>query len=183
MIPAMNKRQSGFTTIELLITVVLAGVLIAMAAPSFSGLVANSRVADQTNELIGAMNLARSEAIRRNASLTLCRTATADSTDCLGGDANWQNWILRTSAGTVVRRGTFNNFGNTQQVSSTLASESITYSPDGLTRTGGALVNAADDDAHVFIVCSTRVAADNVRRLRLGSGSRITTSRESGACG
>jgi len=144
--------------------------------------VANSRIVDQTNDLVGAVTIARSESIRRNGGITLCRTASAVSTTCATADANWQNWILLTTGGTVLRRGSFNTYGNTQRVSSSFTSESIGFSSDGLARTGGALVNAADTDAHFFIVCSTRVTADNIRRLVLGAGSRITTTRESGTC-
>jgi type IV fimbrial biogenesis protein FimT len=182
MIRSMKTPQSGFTLIELMTALIVAGLVLAMAVPSYSRFVASSHVVDQTNELIGAVNLGRSEAIRRNTTLTLCRAASDVATTCATSDANWGFWILRTAGGTVLRRGTFNNYGGTQVVSSSLNSESIAFSPDGLARTGGALVNAADDDAHFFIVCSSKYDNENMRRLTLGSGSRITTTRESGTC-
>lgn len=188
MIRAMNYRQSGFTMMELLTTVVLAGLLMAMAVPSFNRMVANNRIIDQTNELVGALNIGRSEAIRRNATLTLCRAATDASTSCATANANWSNWILVTGAGAVLRRGSFRDFGGTQHVSSTLTNESIVFGPDGLARTGGALVggtvaaDGTDSAVHAFTVCSTKVSTDNIRVLTLGSTSRIVTSRETGTC-
>jgi type IV fimbrial biogenesis protein FimT len=182
MIPAMKNHQSGFTLMELMTTVVLAGIVLAMAVPSYSRFVASSRVSDQSGELVSALMFARSEAIRRNATITLCRAASDSATDCATANANWGNWIVRTGAGTVLRRGTFNDFGNTQVVSSTLSNESIAFGPDGLARTGGVLVSPDPDDPHFFMVCSTKYDNENIRRLELGAGSRVSTIRESGTC-
>lgn len=182
MIPAMENRHSGFTVVELLITMVLAGLLLALAIPSYSRFVASSRVLDQTNELVAALTLGRSEAIRRNATITLCRTSTAVSVDCPGTDANWTNWVLMTAGGTVVRRGTFNDFGGSQVVRSSLTNERVDFGSDGLGRTGGALLSADPLNPHFFIVCSKRYSNENIRRLTLGGGSRISNTRESGTC-
>lgn len=188
MIPSMRNAQFGFTLMELMVTVVLAGLLLAMAVPSYSRFVAGSRVTDQTYDLIGALNLGRSEAIRRNANITLCRAADDVATTCATGGANWQAWVLRTAGGEVLRRGTFNNFGNTQHVSSTLTDESIVFGADGLARTGGVLVGGTVDNAgvdtatHSFTICSTRYDNENIRTLTLGNSSRISTTRESGTC-
>lgn len=184
----MEKRQHGFTTMELLTTVVLAGILMAMAVPSFNRMVAGNRLVDHTNDLVGALNFGRSEAIRRNASMTLCRAATDAATTCATTDANWENWILLNAAGAVVRRGTFRTYGGTHHVASTLANESIVFGPDGLARTGGALVggtvasDGTDTAVHAFTVCTTRLSADNIRTLTLGSSSRIVNTRETGTC-
>ncbi len=184
----MENRQLGFTTMELLTTVVLAGILMAMAVPSFNRMVAGNRLVDHTNDLVGALSFGRSEAIRRNRNMTLCRTATATSTTCATADANWENWILLNAEGDVVKRGTFNTYGNTHHVSSTLANESIVFGPDGLARTGGALVggtvesDGSDSATHAFTVCTTRLSDENIRTLTLGSSSRVVNTRGTGTC-
>lgn len=184
----MNIRQTGFTTMELLTTVVLVGVLMAMAIPSFNRMVANNRIISQTNDLVGALTFARSEAIRRNTPLTLCRAIASNSAACATDNASWEHWILITPGGDVLRQGSFNTFGDSQQVTSTLAGESIVFSPNGLARSGGALVGGSvdsdgnDTDAHSFTVCSSRVSHENIRVLALGSSSRINTSRDTGTC-
>ncbi|WP_254628838.1 MULTISPECIES: GspH/FimT family pseudopilin [Halomonadaceae] len=65
-------RQSGFTLIELLVTVALIVIIATVAVPSFSGLVNDNRLTTVTNNLNATLRLARSEAIKRNRTLTLC---------------------------------------------------------------------------------------------------------------
>jgi type IV fimbrial biogenesis protein FimT len=66
-----TPRSSGFTLIELMITVSVLAILLAIAAPSFTSFLASNRITSQTNELIGVMHLARAEAVRRGQTVTL----------------------------------------------------------------------------------------------------------------
>lgn len=184
----MKIRQTGFTTMELLTTMVVAGVITAIAIPSFSRMAASNRVVEQTNDLVAAINYGRSEAIRRNAPITFCQAATAGATACTTAGGNWEHWIVRTGAGTVLRRGRLSTHGGTQQVTSNLTNQSIVFTPDGLAWTGGALVGGTvdsdgeDSAEHTLTVCSSKANNENIRVLTLGSGSRIVTTRETGPC-
>jgi type IV fimbrial biogenesis protein FimT len=164
-------------------TVSVAGVLLAIAIPAFTNFVASSRLADQTNELIGAINMGRSEAIRRNRNVTFCRTATSAGTTC-AGSGNWQFWMLRTTGtgGSVLRRGVLDTGGGSLTVTSTLTSDQMVFGADGLSRTNGNLVNATDTDVHFFRVCSSSLSTENSRVLTLGASSRITVTRETEEC-
>src|SRR3989344_4698731 len=59
-------RNSGFTLIELIITLTIAGILMAVAVPGLKNFVSSNRLTAQINDLIADINLARSEAIKRN---------------------------------------------------------------------------------------------------------------------
>lgn len=67
----MPRPMMGFTMIELLITIVIAGILASIAIPSFSGLMAEQRAKAVATDLVIALTKARSEAVKRNADVTL----------------------------------------------------------------------------------------------------------------
>lgn len=62
-----RSRRAGFTTIELMIVVTIAAVLIALAAPSFAEFLSKRRVDGVMAELVTDLHYARSEAVSRNA--------------------------------------------------------------------------------------------------------------------
>jgi type IV fimbrial biogenesis protein FimT len=86
--------QKGFTLIELLTTLSVATVLIAAATPSFVQMNRNSRIITYTNDFVGTVNLARAEAIRRGAPVSICPSDDpgADAPAC---SDNWSaGWIV-----------------------------------------------------------------------------------------
>jgi len=56
-------KSAGFTLIELIVTLTVAGILAAIAVPSFKTTIQNNRLATESNDLLGAMLYARSQAI------------------------------------------------------------------------------------------------------------------------
>lgn len=87
---APKRRAHGFTLLELMVTVAVAGVIFTLGVPSFVDMVRNNRAATNVNELLTAFSIARSEAIRRGWNVTVCRSS--DGATC-GGD--WADgWIV-----------------------------------------------------------------------------------------
>jgi type IV fimbrial biogenesis protein FimT len=68
---ARPTLQRGFTLIELMVTLTVLGVVLSLGIPSFGKLIAANRITTQTNEFIGALNLARSEAVRRGYAVSI----------------------------------------------------------------------------------------------------------------
>ena len=90
---AARATQGGFTITELMIVVAVASVLVAAALPSYTQFVRNQRVKTASFELFSTLIQARSEAIVRNASVTITLT---------GG--NWANgWTVTDSGGATLR--------------------------------------------------------------------------------
>ncbi len=83
--------HAGFTLIELMVTLAVAGILAAIAAPSMTGLLNANRLSGAAGELTATLQLARAEAIRRNARVTVC--ASADGLTC-SNTGNWARWII-----------------------------------------------------------------------------------------
>lgn len=85
-------KQSGATLLELMVVLTIAVILLTVGIPGFASLIRSSRLSGATNELIGALHLARSEAIKRNVRAVMCPSATGGS--CAGSGGWHQGWIL-----------------------------------------------------------------------------------------
>jgi len=66
-----RTRSAGFTMIELMVVVVLAGVVLMLAVPSFREVIARNRLEGVAGEFFTDLQYARSEAVARNANVGL----------------------------------------------------------------------------------------------------------------
>jgi len=174
-----RRAACGFTLIEMLTTITVAGILLAIAVPAFKSMTVNSRLTTQANDVIAAINFSRSEAIKRNTTTSLCRAASTVAAKCETSAGTWKFWIVRTAAGSVIRRGTVDTYGNSIALSSpTLVSDQVAFGSDGLARTGGAIMSTERS----FAVCAKNLSVNNRRTIKLAAGSRVSTRTESATC-
>ena len=86
------RGQSGFTLIELMITLVVAAILLMVGVPSFLDMYKNNRLLTAANTLTASVNLTRSEAVTRGVRVKVCKSA--DGSTCTTSD-NWeQGWVV-----------------------------------------------------------------------------------------
>ena len=99
----MSTRKQGFTLVELMVTLAVAIILLAVGMPLFSGMAANNRATAQANTFLAGFKLARSEAVKRGADVSVCAVADpAASPATCGGNGDWSNGLLVfTDAGTA----------------------------------------------------------------------------------
>lgn len=93
--------ERGFTLVELLVTLAVGVILLAIAIPSYSVFVRANRLASVANDLVSAIHMTRSEAIKRGKRVTLCKTgdATSAAPTC-DAAASWQHgWLVFVDSG------------------------------------------------------------------------------------
>lgn len=86
------KKHSGFTLIELMITLFIVGVLLAVGVPSLKTFMQGNQLIAATNELVSGMHIARSEAIKLNSRVSIC--SSNDGTTCSGSSDWTDGWVV-----------------------------------------------------------------------------------------
>lgn len=81
-----NRKHSGFTLIEMMVTIAIAGILVAIAVPSFQSIMINNRISTMTNDFVSGLALARSEAVKRGMSVRV-KAAGSDFS------SGWTIWV------------------------------------------------------------------------------------------
>lgn len=138
------RTQEGFTVIELMVTLVVLAVLISIAIPSFTGMIRDNRNLAVRNELTSAIQMARSEALKRRTDVVLCHRNVA-GTAC-ANNANWSDgWLIRAPLPTSpVTYTVLKVWDQTSNVAVAGPNAGLTYTPSGMaTATANFTVSAA----------------------------------------
>jgi type IV fimbrial biogenesis protein FimT len=90
------ENSRGFTLLELLVTLAVVAVVTALAVPTMSASIRRSHIAAAHNEFLSSLYLLRSEAIKRNRVVKMCRSRDADPPRCDGSaDGGWHTgWTM-----------------------------------------------------------------------------------------
>lgn len=183
MISNRFHKQSGFTLLELLVTIGIVGILTGIAAPSVQDSMNNARLTANYNELRGALNYARAQAIRLGDNVHLTARIPSDWTsgfvvyvDANGND-KWDKFINAKIKGEELRLWKPMHGNMTLRVDNN--STEITFNPEGLAETDGTGSNSGE----FFYLCDTRLGANNkARELQLLT-SGLVAGAKSSDCG
>jgi type IV fimbrial biogenesis protein FimT len=163
-----GTRQRGMTLVELMFTVFIAAVLAMLAVPSFRDASLGSRLSATANSLHGSIQIARSEAIKANAPITLC--TSADGTECADAGDWDQGWIVLNGDGDVLHSepAQRNNF----KVIESNGLFEIDFQPIGIGAT-----------AARFTVCREDPVGNQEREVTVtATGSAHVATKEQGEC-
>lgn len=106
-----KKYSKGFTLIEMMVTVAIVGIFASIALPSFSNLIESNRINTATNELVSNLLLARSEALKRRNTVTIC--PSNDQVNCITSTDFSSGWIVFLDCGAIglMNSGTITGCG------------------------------------------------------------------------
>ena len=181
----MTMRNRGFTLPELIITVVIGSILAAVAVPAFQDFIRDNRIVTQTNEFITDLYFARTEAVKRNRRVTICKSANplaAEPVCNLSADLNWSiGWVVfvdstpngqRTNDETVLRvhEALDGNLLLYPRQADTNIAQYVSYTPRGITQIiGGGTQNG------IFRMCDAR-GLTSARAITVAQTGRVSAT-------
>jgi type IV fimbrial biogenesis protein FimT len=148
----MQRCSHGVTLVELLVVLVIVAIGATLAAPSFAQMIANYKVRAAAESILGGLNLARTEALRRNAAVSFVLAA---------GGSGWS--VNQVSPATVLQSRSDNDSPGTTVQSSNTAT-SVTFLPNGLLQSGTQMTQVS---------VSSLVHATDTRRINVFGGGLI----------
>ena len=169
--------QHGMTLVELIVTLAIVSILLAIAIPGYANFMNFNRLVAVTNDLASSLQLARSEAIRRGIRVTVCKSShPMDAEPDCDTSASWQKgWLVFVDGGTrgmvdvgdtILRvHGAVEGTGISASNFSTYAS----YLPSGSSQGPSGLGNGT---LYVCVAGSRRsIIVNTIGRMRISKSS------------
>lgn len=152
---------SGFTLIELMVTCAVIGILAVVGLPAMNWMINAGRLQGHTSDISAALQMARSEAVRRNASIRVC--GSSNGAAC---DGNWANMLTMVVSNSEVLQVT----AVRPPVQLRASANAITYRANGFTT------------AASFTVClPTTYPRQNQRILSVTAAGKVSTAKADGS--
>jgi type IV fimbrial biogenesis protein FimT len=123
-------HNKGFTLVELMVVIAIVAIVSAIALPSLTAFIDSTRFSAQANDLVAALSYARSEAVKRNADVSIC--PSTDGAACASSSSWSTGWLVTLADGTVLQVYPALKSGITLTAS---ASGSLDYRPSGQSTT------------------------------------------------
>lgn len=166
--------SGGFSLPELLATIAIVAVVTSVGLPMMRGFIDDAAVSTAADQMLAALNYTRSEAVKRNARVTMCRSG--DGATCAAGAeaGDWKlGWIIfvdEADAGALDADDEILRVQNALSGSGTLlaggaVADYVSYASNGQSR-------LADGSAQtgVFTACAESASAKR-RRIALTAGT------------
>jgi type IV fimbrial biogenesis protein FimT len=156
----MNRTQTGFTLVELLIALAIGAILMSMALPNYRDFIMNNRMITSTNDFVTTLAMARSEAVKRGEGVTIC--SSNDMATCTASAWN-EGWIVMVTSSSELLR-VHEPLDSAISLTNTAANTSIEYRPTGFLNGG---------TANSFNLCDSRTG-ETGRQIDISGTGRPT---------
>ena len=155
-----KQNQQGYTLIEMMVAVVVLGVILAIAVPSFNAMIKNTQIRTAAESVSNGLLKARAEAISRNTNVTFV----------LGAGTSWS---IRQVSGNVLIESRASKEGSadvtlTAVDAAVAAATTVTFNS-----LGGIVATNADASLPIAQVDFTTTGGDRDLRVEIGAGGRI----------
>lgn len=197
------KKYTGFTLIELLVALVVLAILISTGLPKMTVFFKGNRMVANANDLLAGLHVARSEAIKRNSRVSICKSTNAGdvaptcATGAEGWDQGWFVFVEGTEEGNVFGSYTATD-GDILRINTGAEGSNVTITAKdanidkyvSFTSRGTPKLYNGSSQSGLFRVCDERGltnAAGNVvaRGVLLNASGRVRTTKDAskiGAC-
>jgi type IV fimbrial biogenesis protein FimT len=179
------RRVRGFTLVELMITLVVAVILIIVAVPSFTNMILSNKLTTTANDIVGAINSARMEAIKRNADTQVCSDlATNNTSDTLGSKCGIQTGavVVLTGSGTTATASVLLAVppGLVAPIQLHGDMTAVRFTGQGLGQNPS--VTSVPYNGLIVDICTSQISTNNHRQINMATGTILSITSASGAC-
>lgn len=179
------QLQSGFTLIELMVTLAIVAILATLAAPSFQTFIVRSNLSGLSNDITSSILQARQEAISKNSCVVMCRSTSASGAapQCDEGanDNDGKNWnvgwivflnptcdvsIKKPDAGLIVKAREAGNTGYFA-IKNSATAETIVFNGTGQMQNGKVNFSMESDTLDPDRTASRNLCVDTLGRVKV----------------
>lgn len=173
-----GRAARGFTLVELMIVLAIVSVLVGTAVPALTSTVKSVQLSSASNDLLGGLLLARSEAIKRNGRGVICRSA--DGATCAASGSWEQGWLVfhdanndgSRDAGEAIVQNVQPLAGDLRVKGNVSVARYISYGADGGTRFAGGGFQAG-----TITLCLRSADPGEARQIIVSSSGRPRVQR------
>lgn len=158
-LPKLKNVSSGFTLIELMVTIAVLAIIVSIAAPNISTQLANQRVKSTTATLVNALKEAKAESIIRRQNVSVIYDSSATT----------KNITLQANSISISSY----NISEQSTISITPTTETtIVFQPNKL---------IASDNEISYLICDSGSSNETMRQVSVDKIANISTTN-TGSC-